>query len=297
MKHEISIRHSADIASEVHEHGAGPDALFFDDPWAGKSVSNVRAAASCEIDSWAAWRQGRLEQTGADESRVGRQDTETCRAVRDEAGESYGCGRIVVDVLANEAFRVLHLALVDAVGDLPKVGGVEPIVTGEHEMSDDAADGERRCSEDIEADDHDVDCDISSYINGHAVALQRFMKEWERTEDSMRLEAEHLAMVDEQCEDGWWNESLERAEQLVSFASMFSDARSDSVDCVSITSRVCEHLDYLDADDVSAIVDDKITMSGFSRGSMAPTGAWVLMLGLTRSGATDPMCGDHCLES
>ena len=217
--------------------------------------------------------------------------------MRDEAGESYGCGRIVVDVLANEAFRVLHLALVDAVGDLPKVGGVEPIVTGEHEMSDDAADDERRCSEDIEADDHDVDCDISSYINDHAVALRRFIKEWERTEDSMRLEAEHLAMVDEQCEDGWWNESLERAEQLVSFASMFSDARSDSVDCVSITSRVCEHLDYLGADNVSAVVDDKITMSGFSRGSMAPTGAWVLMLGLTRSGATDPMCEDHCLES
>lgn len=178
MKHGISSRQTADVTSELRERDAEePDALFYSDPWDGKSVDIERAAVSCETDVWQAWHHRHVEQTEADESCVG--------------------GRLIVDVLANEACRVLHLALGDSIGSLPTVEMTTTTSTTEAELDDTAAEEECENSDTCSGGAQDAEFDVQVHdrrIESHSASLRRFWEEWEQVEDCMRFEAEQLSI-------------------------------------------------------------------------------------------------------
>jgi hypothetical protein len=289
MKHGISSRQTADVASELRERAAEePDPLFYSDPWAGKSVE--RAAVSCETDVWQSWRHRHTEQTEADES---------CRHTEQtEADESCVGVRLIVDALVNEACRVLHLAVGDSIVGLPAVEMTTAAPTIEAELGDTAAEEEFESSDTFSGGAQDAEFDVLLHdrrIKTHCALLRRFWEEWGQVDGCIRLEAEQLS-IGIMDGDDWWNDTLELAEQLEMFAGMFTGVRPGHMDGESVRARVREHLELIGVSGADMIVDEKIAMSGFARGCMAPSGAWVLLLALVHADSSD-RSEDHCLES
>ena len=113
----------------------------------------------------------------------------------------------------------------------------------------------------------------------------------------MRVEAEQLSVCREQDSDEWWNGTLELAKHLEDLAVMFSDAGSGYLDVESVLARARSHMDHLSACDVDEIVGERIAIGGLPGGSLAPAGAWALLLGLAWVRFSATKYENHCRES
>ena len=231
------------------------DELFAADPWAGKTLCNEHAAVSrdCSDDPWSAWQ----DRSGTDSAVRGEAVESRCDDVNDSV-------LVLMDVIANEAFRSLLLAF-NTVACSIDVGETE---TSSVETETEGAAEEYECGE----------CTSFNYeadIQMHEGLRQRFVREWECFVGDVTYEAEGLARCMSTDEGEYWNDLLQMAERISNFTEIFGGAEV-YLNKKRVIEIVGEHLG--EGCEVAEEVELLLRRIGHD-GNAILTGAWVCMFG------------------
>ena len=286
MKHNVSRARESLVGEEF------TDAVFEDDPWAGWAQTHAAPGRDAAVsrdgtsDKWAEWS-----------SRRQRQDDASARSEAIESRTGYDV-RVLLDVLVNEMMRDLVLQVRTVVGHLERLEEDSLLCGGG--VVEDRSDDVDEEQWDAQERDHQHDAVLVS----HAEVRRRFLEEWGRYERFVRNEAKDLAVDIEQGDDEWWNEDLQTAERVEGYASLLSGACT-CVDGAVVANKLMGYYCGVGECDAAEEVDGLLLKIGMKKSSVAPAGAWALLLGRVGSQEGDegeegdrghPEHEGHCRE-
>ena len=190
LSHREAGRTKHNVSKAPGDRSSMSDKVFFNDPWA----------------SWAT-RPGQQGSAG----------------MKYEAGESRGEDRefdvtVLVDMVCNEALRVLVGRVRAAVLDLQGDGEGAPPSSGDEAPAEGSL-ADEQWPQGVEIDFQKIDEELWQ----HTLVRRKLVQEWGRYESVLRVCAEELEASLEKGGDEWWGDGLFSAESVEGSARMFGE--------------------------------------------------------------------------